>query len=338
MIYIRTDMNDTIATGHMMRCLAIANAARSMGENTTFILSDNEAIPLLQEYGYKYIVLHTSWDDMDSEIKILKNVICKLKIKRILIDSYQVTKEYFGMLQRYTDVYYIDDLDTDVYCVKGLVCYEVNWDSRGYEQKYPNTELMIGLKYTPLRSEFYELSEKKINTTIKNILLLSGGTDSHDFLESVLENLDKKKYDSIDVIYGRYYKKCDYLRKKYLDYSNIMIWQNVDNIEKFMMKADLAISAGGTTLYELCACGTPTISYSLADNQLNSVLSFQEKGLIEYAGDIRTDNVLLKINDLLEKYSSREMRQIKSKKMRKIIDGKGALRIAKQLIVGNVFP
>ena len=143
MIYIRTDMNDIIATGHMMRCLAIADAAKSMGEDTIFIVSDNEAATLLEEKGYDYIVLHTNWNDMDSELEVLKTVILKCQIKRMLVDSYQITPNYFEKLQELIEVYYIDDLNEYIYPVKGLICYEVNWDSRNYEQRYSNAELMI---------------------------------------------------------------------------------------------------------------------------------------------------------------------------------------------------
>ena len=149
----------------------------------------------------------------------------------------------------------------------------------------------------------------------------------------MLDSIDKTIYNRIDVVCGRYYTKCNFLRKEYAEYTNIKVWQAVNNIEEFMMNADVAISAGGTTLYELCACGTPTISYAMADNQLNSVINFQKKGIIDYAGDIRTDNVTDKINELLKSVSLAEMRKIKSEKMRKIIDGRGAFRIAEKLIV-----
>lgn len=328
-------MNDTIATGHMMRCLAIADAAKSIGQSTVFILADNEAVGLLKERGYEYIVLDTDWNNMESEIGILEQLILKWKINRILIDSYQVTKSYLQKLQKLTEVYYIDDLDEYVYPVKGLICYEINWDSRNYEERYNGTELMVGLQYTPLRTTFSNIKQKQINEKVKNMLLLSGGTDTKDFLNTIINNIDRSQYDRIDVICGRYYEKCDYLRKKYAQYSNVFIWHAVNNIEKFMINADVAISAGGTTLYELCACGTPTISYALADNQLNSVENFQKKGIIDYAGDIRTDNVIDRIRELLNSYSLPQKRKMKSEQMQKIIDGKGAFRIIEKLVTNT---
>ena len=70
-----------------------------------------------------------------------------------------------------------------------------------------------------------------------------------------------------------------------------------------MKKADIAISAGGTTLYELCACGTPTISYSFADNQLDNVEQFQKDELIDYAGDVRKTNIFENVKKRLNQYT-----------------------------------
>ena len=100
-----------------------------------------------------------------------------------------------------------------------------------------------------------------------------------------------------------------------------------------MTEADVVISAGGTTLYELCACGTPSISYSMADNQLLNVEQFCEDKLIPYAGDLRQDAVVSNVLALLESQSMQyESRKEVSSKMQELIDGRGAKRIARKII------
>lgn len=100
-----------------------------------------------------------------------------------------------------------------------------------------------------------------------------------------------------------------------------------------MQEADIAISAGGTTLYELCALGVPTISYAFVDNQLDNVKQFQADDIIAYAGDVREENIVDKINMYLKKYmNDMELRKKKSLQMQRFIDGKGAERIAEALI------
>ncbi len=102
-----------------------------------------------------------------------------------------------------------------------------------------------------------------------------------------------------------------------------------------MREADLAISAGGTTLYELCACGTPSISYSVADNQFGNVRAFDREGLISCAGDIRSGTVPEMLGKLIAAFDRNE-RSARSERMRHVVDGRGADRIAEALIrLGN---
>ena len=115
MLYIRTDMNDKIATGHLMRCLSIADVAKQYGEDTVFLLADEQAVEILRSRGHQFIVLHTKWNDMDSELQVIENVISERKIDKILIDSYQVTENYLKRLTDRVTTFYIDDLNAFIY-------------------------------------------------------------------------------------------------------------------------------------------------------------------------------------------------------------------------------
>ncbi len=334
MIYIRTDMNDIIATGHVMRTLAVADAARMRGEETTFILADDQAAALLEERKYPYLILHTVWNDMESELPVLKRVIRERKIKRILVDSYQVTARYFEKLSKIVETAYIDDLNAFHYAVDTLICYANYWEKFHYDQNYPGTQLFLGTEYVPLRQAFFDCGRKNIAPHVKRVLLMSGGTDRYGVLERFLSEVNTKSYEQIDVICGRYNGAYDTLRREYAQEHNIRIHRAVSDMERYMTEADLAISAGGITLYELCACGTPTISYALADNQLDNVKKFQEDGQIAYAGDVRMDDVVKNIKHCMEIYAAVSVRQEKSLQMQKLVDGKGARRIADVLISG----
>lgn len=333
MLYIRVDMNDTIATGHVMRCMSIADAAKRLGEDTTFILADEQAVELIEQKKYHCIVLGTRWDDMESEIPILEKVIVKEKIDKIIIDSYQVTTKYLSWLTDKVKTIYIDDLNSQYYPVNAIVCYANYWKKFNYKEKYEKTKLLLGTEYVPLRKEFYECGKKHIKQQVENLLLLSGGTDKYDILDMLLQEIDCSKYQRIDVICGRYYSKYNLLENKYGIYKNIFLHKAVSDIWSYMKQADIAISAGGTTLYELCAIGTPTISYAFVDNQLDNVTQFFEDGTIDYAGDVRCQNVADNVRRYLENYfDNQKMRVIKSCKMQTFVDGKGAERIVKFLL------
>ena len=102
----------------------------------------------------------------------------------------------------------------------------------------------------------------------------------------------------------------------------------------YMKKCDLAISAGGSTLYELCACGTPTIQYTLADNQLGAARAFSEQGLIPWAGDIRTDmeESFRVIEREMERLSAPGEWEARTAALQRVVDGRGAGRIARALL------
>ena len=67
MVYIRTDANEKIATGHVMRCLTIAEEIIQLGEMVHFFVSDEESAILIHDRKYQVTVLHTKWDKVDSE-------------------------------------------------------------------------------------------------------------------------------------------------------------------------------------------------------------------------------------------------------------------------------
>lgn len=333
MVYIRVDMNEQIATGHMMRCLSIADALRDLGEQVTFILADEQAINLLKQRGYDAIVLHTQWNDMDGELQGLSQMIQNEQIEKLLIDSYLVTPQYLAKLSESVKTVYIDDMNLFDYPVDAIICYANYWKKFNYPIEQAEKHYYVGTKYVPLKSVFWNCGKKVIAEQPEKLLVLTGGSDPYHVSELILNCIDLYKFRNIDVICGMYNTDYRRLVKHYKKYVNIRFHQAVNNIEAYMQNADIAISAGGTTLYELCACGTPTISYSFADNQWYNVRQFEEDGVIDYAGDARVDDIVGNIMFYLEKYRADfQLRKSRSERMQKMVDGKGATRIAKILI------
>ncbi len=333
MFYIRTDVNDQIGLGHLMRCLAIADALHDRGEETVFLLSDEEAVKLLTERGYRYVVLQTHWNKMEAELPALRQLIDEIHIDKLLIDSYQVTENYFKELSKEVTTIYIDDLGAAVYQTNAIICYANYWKRLHYDRYPQEVRRLVGLQYVPLRPVFWNCPQKKVEKQVKNLLLLSGGTDPCNALGQILRGLRRQKYEKIWVMCGRYNRNGRQLKLQYQQETNVMICTDVSEVEDYMAKADVAISAGGTTLYELCAFGVPTISYSFARNQWDNVRQFEEDGLIDYAGDMRERGTAEKIQRKLETYEMNEqMRMARAQKMQQMIDGMGALRLAELLI------
>ena len=337
-LYIRVDMNPTIATGHMMRCLSIADAARDKGNEVCFICADDYPAELLKSRGYKYVSLESDWQDKESELEALISYIKAKSIEKLLIDSYQVTESYLAKLTEVTQTIYIDDLNAFKYPVNLIVTYANYYKKWNLDKIYANTHLILGTDYVPLRAEFKALPPKKISEHIENILVMSGGSDNLHIIKNILARLSKKYANNkvnITAICGRYNEDYSELEATYNQTKDITVIQSVPNLIDYIQASDIVITAGGTTLYEISACGTPAITYSFADNQLDNVLQFDEDGLMGYAGDMRADSMsdtLDHISMLLDIYDDKKRRQDASIGLQKLVDGCGADRIVEEIL------
>lgn len=339
-IYIRVDANSEIATGHVMRTLAIAKQIRKLGGECKFIVSDEYAKPIINNSGFEVICLQSQWNDLDKEIPQMQELIETNEIKVLLIDSYSITKKYLKYLRDKVYVAYIDDLNLFKYPVHLVINYSNYYERFRYDLlNYNNkeTKFLLGCKYIPLREEFKKLVRKK-KENITDILVTTGGTDEYHVTYAFLNHICKeKKIDNINlhVVIGRFNRDVEKINQLSREYDNIKVYQDIDYMSKLMMMCDLGISAGGTTLFELCACGLPTICFVIADNQLMGTKELAEKGFMYNIGDIRNDiyqgilNIEKQINYLIQSPSERYKY---SEKMQKLVDGKGAERIARYLL------
>lgn len=328
-VAIRVDMNPVIATGHIMRCLSVADAVTESGKKVIFIIADDYPLDLIKQRGYEAVVLGTDWRNMESELLRLSEEMGKRGIHKILVDSYQVTAPYLQALKKKVQVSYLDDLDAFVYPVDKLICYANYYDRFSYGDKEEWEGYYLGMRYVPLRRAFRDRPLKIIRDRVQSILLLSGGADSYGILERMTDMFKDYSDVTVTVVCGNFYSNYEQLAEKYKAYNNFVFCRNISNMEDYMAEADMAVSAGGTTLYELCAVGTPAISYSFVDNQLYTVEQFDKDGLIEYAGDVRKDDIFGRVKELFEKYdANRALREERSLRMQQMVDGNGARRIA----------
>lgn len=100
-----------------------------------------------------------------------------------------------------------------------------------------------------------------------------------------------------------------------------------EEVKKIMMEADLAISAGGQTLYELTCIGVPTIAIKVADNQENNILGGVSLGLIQYAGAWNEAKTMINIEKFLEEFIANPTHYNQN-----FVDGKGAIKVVSEIL------
>lgn len=339
-LYFRADGNAQIGTGHVMRCLSIALAARQQGVDSVFLLADTAMAEQITHNGFSFLPIAGRWNDLQAELPGLLQLVAQESIERLLVDSYFNTPAYMEALSKITRLAYIDDFGTTPYTCQTLVNYNLTAEDIDYEVLYAGTktQLLLGPAYAPLRPEFNGLTVKDAPAAVTKILISSGGADilamSGRIARTLLSAPELAKVE-IHIVAGTFSGQQSELQRLYEQTGvRLFVHRNTPNMAGLMQSCDLAVSAGGSTLYELCACGIPTVTFAVADNQLAMAKKMEALGCI-YAGDARNNADQLAENIAHAVYAlaaDANMRQTCSKKMRALLDGKGAARIAASLL------
>ncbi len=353
----------------MMRCITIAKEIEKAGEKVTFFAADHESRELFELYAKdlkscETVVLESDYKDMEGEIPALRKQLLERKVKALLVDSYQVSEEYFSRLSDICTLAYLDDLGKEAYPVDILINYSGYYKALGYEELYKGvsghkgtqTKLLLGLEYAPLRQQFCtdeesfsskdDIPEKPEREKSLNILLSSGGADTCNMLTGVLNraiasgliNNELPTVPRWKVVAGNMVATKEELQKISEEYPCVSVYKNVSDMAALMRDCDIAIAAAGTMLTECAALRLPVIYYQVADNQKYNVDFWQTTGGMLFAGDVTLsaeerektlDKIVATLKDLIsEKNKLSEM----SKSLSGITDARGAQRIALALI------
>lgn len=348
-IGIRADANETVATGHIMRCITIARQLKKKGESVLFFTADDYAASMLESAGMEAVCLRTQWNKMEEELPALLLELEKAGCTKLLVDSYQATPKYLEELHKNVKVIYMDDMFEHVYSADMIINYNAYHERFPYRESYgADTKLLLGTDYVPLREEFAGNSyETKIRDGIDRInkkwevLICCGGGDIYNALYGILSKAITKinlKLVVFHVVVGSFNPNADKLEELAENYSNIRLYYNVKNMAELMKKCDAAVSAAGTVLFELSAMKVPTVFFVCADNQKYDSEFFARNDRMLFAGDIRSqseeciDAICGQLEKLLSHNDIRENMKIK---LSEVTDGNGAKRIAEEIIMMN---
>ncbi|ADL35288.1 glycosyl transferase GT28 family [Butyrivibrio proteoclasticus B316] len=355
LIWIKANGNSELATGHIRRCMTIASELMRNGMDVEFILSDEYSANVLinlsdqENTAFDARILHTIYSEPMGDIPVLQGMLQDQVPDFFLMDSPFITPEYVDEVNRLFEecghkvaTGYIDDFNKNDYPVDLIINYDVS----GPKDIYSARIKLLGGQFAPLRSEFGQ-TEYVINRHAKRAFLSAGGTDSHYVLGDILAEIYeadspcRKVLDNsglcCDVIVGALFE-ADYKRRlqEMADrHKAITLHSAVGNdMAAIMSKCDFAVSAGGATMYELCAVGVPTVIFSFNDKQADFAKGFDKAGAGKYAGDARDDHRLVQkiVTWGTAAVDNPGFRSRMSKKAKEIIDGKGTEKIADAIL------
>lgn len=348
MFIVRADGNAKIGAGHLMRCLTVGeavqryadqiNAGTAFGDGILFLCADEDSAALVERHGFRAGVLYADYRQPEAELAAWESWV-KGGTNTILVDSYYVTDAYLSAVSRYGTVYLMDDMQRHAYPVSGVINYNLFADRAVYEALYcaGNVRLCLGGDYIPLREQFRGVSYH-VEEAVENVLLTTGGADADNIAGVILDGIYRE-----DIIYhvlvGRFSPHFESWQQRARAAQNIRIYFDVQNMAELMCRCDLAVSAGGSTLYELAAVGVPFVCFSYAENQ---------EALVEYLGRAQAAcsagawhraaaDTMERLRQHFERLcGSRALRQQYSVRERRLVDGRGAYRLAKVLCGGSV--
>ena len=343
MLFIRADGNAEIGTGHLMRCLTIAEKVKTQA---LFLCADALSAEFVRDRGHKSLVLGEEAFSAAELEKLMTLIKDRSKDGDcLLIDSYRAAPDYVKALNSCIKTACMDDMGEEVYPVHTVINYNAYADREVYEALYNRAgikmpRLLIGREYIPVR-EAFRSREFFVKEKPDSLLLTTGGGDAENLAGGILQSLLKEpslRGLRIHVVSGAFNPHYAALYKLSEEHENVTLYRNVQDMAALMASCDMAVTAGGSTVYELCALGVPFVCFSYAENQ-NAIIGFMaEEGIAPSAGRLagweEADRRCLeeKICRLMaELAASRESREKYSGRERELVDGNGALRLAQAL-------
>jgi UDP-2,4-diacetamido-2,4,6-trideoxy-beta-L-altropyranose hydrolase len=334
---IRADASAEIGTGHVMRCLALAQAWQDVGGTAIFILAESTPAILarLTAEGFEAIAIRAfrgSSQDAQSTLELSRSHNADL----IVLDGYAFGSEYQRRMKASADLLVIDDngetgeLHSDFLLNQNLHACDKMYVGRG-----PNAKLLLGPRFALLRREFAKWRgwSREIPSIARRLLITMGGTDPQDLTSRILEAVPLVKIKNLEVriaVSGSNPRISELITacKK----SNCSARIEVDSSMPILMAwADLAVAAAGSTCWEMCTFGLPAILIDVADNQrrIGETLASCEVSVhLGNAREVNGEAIAIQVERLLR---SQERREAMSERARNLVDGHGAERVVTEL-------
>jgi len=361
----RTDASVQIGIGHVMRCLTLADSLRASGAECVFICREHKGnlIEGIRQRGYLvkrlpidsneikyrdcidisksgyYTWLGSEWSVDADQTKLEFG---ESMIDWLIVDHYAIDVRWEQALRsKCRKLMVIDDLADRQHDCDLLLDQNLGRMKSDYCSLVPaSCNVLVGSHYALLRPEFAKLRDYSLGrrtvSKIKKILISMGGIDQGNATGRILKALQGCSLPEdceITVIMGSnapWLKEVNFLVSQMNWPTKIKV--NAQNMAVLMSNSDLAIGAAGSTSWERCCLGLPTLVFSLADNQIQIAKNLELAGVSIYIGSLSGNN-LLKLRDKFSQLlSSPDQVSNLSKNAHSTVDGLGVERVCQTLI------
>ena len=337
-LVIRADANVEIGTGHIMRCLALAQAWKSAGRKCTF--ASAQCPPALQrairDEGFEYLPMYSETGS-EEDAQELCALAGKQKSTWVVVDGYQFGSEYQNSIKKADlDLLFIDDNGhAGRYSADLVLNQNVHASADQYEDRERYTQLLLGPAFAMLRREFDEWKgwKREIPGTARNVLITMGGSDPENLTERVMRALYQVGVNGLSVVVavGASNPNRETLERAALDSKIEMDVEENCRMPELMAWADCAISAAGSTCWEMCLLGLPAVIIPVAENQMISASKLDQLGAFKSLSFCDSSGTRL-AEQMTQLLNSFEVRLRMSQIARSLVDGNGASRVVSAMM------
>lgn len=338
-LIVRADAGSQIGNGHLMRCLALAQAWHAEGGRAIFLSHcESQAVRSgIEAAGFGFVPLekpHPDPSDFRCSVALIKEV----EAEWLVLDGYQFgptfQKALRDMGQR---LLFVDDTaHQPEYHANVLLNQNINSDRLAYRCD-PDTKILLGPSFALLRSEFgaWYAWSREIPRIAKRVIVTLGGGDPDNVTLKVIRALDRIEIEGLEAVavIGGSNPHLEELRHVAENASTgIRIEYNAKNMPALMSWADVAISGAGSTCWELAFMALPSLIIITADNQVGIAEGLSEAGSVINLGwfDRLPEQEISR--SLLELLLAYDLRAQMSAAGRALVDGRGAARVTATML------
>jgi len=332
-IIARADVTTEMGTGHLMRCRSLAQRLKDFGVSTEFLMAEcpGELRKTLIDEGFDFVRVNCA----PGGIKDAKfTARAAAGADWIIVDGYHFDGSYQKALKSAgMRVLFVDDyVHCRGYPADIVLNQNMYANSTMYRDKAPRSKILTGPSYALLRAEFAAKRPgyRRVPRIAKNILVTLGGSDKGNLTARVVRALDRSRFKNLEVrvVVGAINLNAEEIVRICAESKKKMkVLVNIGNMAEMMDWADLAISAGGTTAYELAITTTPSVMLVSAENQRLNAAEFCKRGFAQIVEDPfrAADNELIECFDSIISSSQRRKKMVA--RLKGVVDGHGPERV-----------
>ncbi len=325
---IRADADPGKGMGHIMRALCLAQGAKTHGWEVA-LYTCCQIKELLARFENEGIIINHLQDPFD--LDPIKRMLKEKETDWVVLDGYDFDSGYQKAVKSMGhNLAVMDDyVHLDHYYADLIINQNFGAERLSYPAE-PYTKFLLGTKYVLLRSEFlrYEGHKKHIPVIARKVLVSMGGADEGNVSLKVLDAIERINSPlEVKIVLGAANPHHELIGDRAAKSNHrVTIHKDVLDMAPLMAWADVAVSAGGTTMWELAFMGVPAILIIVASNQENVVNALASEGLPSAGWADHVDEASIK-ELLLDLLNDKNRRHYLSDKGKKMIDGQGAARL-----------